>query len=101
VFVRAEGGSGNIFTQAASKRAGAPDFRPFSMVFWHHAANRRLALVNAYAPSWSTARIYAQLELFAAVQSLQYGRRPIGEGDDPILQEIAARIGLNVARHVS
>src|SRR5258705_12445096 len=66
----------------------------------HHAANRRLALVMRTLPFLVDGAEFMPIGAFCGCPILAISRRSIGEGDDPILQEITLGIGLNIDRHV-
>src|SRR3981189_678279 len=75
----------------------------FSAVFdgvLHHAANRRLALIMRTPPFLVGGAEFMPIGAFGGRPILTICRRSVGEGDDPILQEITFGIGLNSDRPV-
>src|SRR5258708_20870839 len=81
----------------ASRRAGFPAVLDGVL---HHAANRRLALVMRTLPFLVDGAEFMPIGAFCGCPILAISRRSIGEGDDPILQQITLGIGLNIDRHV-
>src|SRR5712672_2312030 len=81
----------------ASRRGGLPTVLGGVL---QHAANRRLALVMRTLPFLVDGAEFMPIGAFCGCPILAISRRSIGEGDDPILQEIALGIGLNIDRHV-
>src|SRR5258708_10326980 len=66
----------------------------------HHAANRRLALVMRTLPFLVDGTEFMPIGAFCGRPILAIRRRSVGEGDDPILQQITLGIALNIDRHV-
>src|ERR1700732_578567 len=66
----------------------------------HHAANRRLALIMRTLPFLVDGAEFMPIGAFCGRPILAVCRRSVGERDDPILQEIALWVRLNIDRHV-
>src|SRR6476620_559725 len=66
----------------------------------HHAANRRLALVMGALPFLVHRTELVPVGTLRSRPILAVGRRSVGKGNDPVLQQITLRIGLDIDRHV-